>query len=186
MIILKHFADPSKNFTKSTKGKLFYGGRTCQVGSVGRSVGRAFFVFVCFVISGSKNDPKNKQTKIGHILQKILENILTYFQKFSAKKFRFCLKMAALQDFGKIKKKRICQNGIFGSVVPIKQVVLFCFCLFVCLFVCLFFLWPKGKVHSKLKLSMFCVLSQNHFFLERKRDYLEANCLRNSNMTLTF
>ena len=45
--------------------------------------------------------------------KKFWENILTYFQRFSAKLFRFwSKKQLILQNFGKIKKekRKICQN----------------------------------------------------------------------------
>ena len=104
-----------------------------------------------FLISCSKNDPKNikistkKKKNLTLFIEKIWENVLTYFQIFSAKIFGFWSKWLILQDFGKIKKKKICQNGKFGSVAPIKQF------LFVCLFV---FWWPyhRGRgdrTHSK-------------------------------------
>ena len=51
---------------------------------------------------------------------------LMYFHNFSAKCLDFSQKRLILQDFG----KKICQNGKFGFVAPVKQV----FCLFVCFF----------------------------------------------------
>ena len=65
-------------------GELFYGRQICQVGSVG-------WVFFFFFFSGSKNEPKiTKNSKKSNIFaEKFWENILSYFQNYLAKIFRF-------------------------------------------------------------------------------------------------
>ena len=83
-----------------------------------------FFVFV-FIYSGSKNYPENTKIskKVWNFLQKNFGKIFWLtLKKISAKIIRFWSKKLILQDFGKIQEKKICQNGKFGSVVPVKQV----------------------------------------------------------------
>ena len=75
--------------TKQNKTKnCFTGGRTCQVGSVGRA--GVFILFYFFFISGSKNYPKNtklsKKKKIYVFLQKNFKKIFwLIFKKFQLK-----------------------------------------------------------------------------------------------------
>ena len=82
------------------KKNCFMGRRTCQVGSVRRVFFFWFFggffwfffvfLFLFFVFSGSKNEPWNTIFfKYTFFAEKFWENILIYFQKFSAKMFRF-------------------------------------------------------------------------------------------------
>ena len=67
-----------------------------------------------------------KNTKIStknlsFFAEKFFENILTHSQKFSAKIFRFwSKKWLILQDFGKLRKKNLQKQKIFGLVLPIK------------------------------------------------------------------
>ena len=115
----KHLVNVTKTslgykIKNKNKKNYFMGGRTCQVGSVGR----AFFFF-----SGSKNDPKNTKKiwkKIGPFLQKsfckiywlIFRNFQPKFLDFGKKKWLI------LQNF---RGKKVCQNGKFGLVRPIKH-----------------------------------------------------------------
>ena len=69
-------------------------------------------------------DPKSttKKILIRHICaEKFLENILTYFQKFSAEILDLVKKWLILQDFWEIIEQKICQNGKFGSITPVKS-----------------------------------------------------------------
>ena len=109
-----------KKEKEKEKNTLFTSGRTCQVGSVSQA----------FFFSGSKNDPKN--TKISKknptfLAEKFWENILTYFQNFSAKIFRFWSKKGWFYKILEKFLKKICQNGKFGSVVPVKRFFFFFF-----------------------------------------------------------
>ena len=73
---------------KKKKKPCYTGGRTCQVGSVCCCWVFFFFFFFFF----SKNDPKNMKISKKNqtfFAEKFWENILTYFQKFAAKIFRF-------------------------------------------------------------------------------------------------
>ena len=73
--------------------------------------------------------------------EKFWETILTYFQKFSAKIVRFWSKKWLISK--DLKKKKICQNGKFGLVAPVKHVSFLFVFIFVFVFVFVFFLWPK-------------------------------------------
>ena len=78
-----------------------------------------------WVLMGSKNDPKitKKKKKKNEenqtfFAEKFWENILTYFQKFSAKIFRFWSKNDRFYKILEIFFEKICENRKFGSVAP--------------------------------------------------------------------
>ena len=90
-----------QNKTKQNQKKkpCFMGGQTCQVGSASQVffIYLYTYIYIYFLISGSKNDLKNTQIKkkkkrkknLTFFAEKFWENILTYFQKFLAKIFKF-------------------------------------------------------------------------------------------------
>ena len=93
------------------------GGRTCQVGLVGRDL----FFLIFKKISGAKLTLKTQTSwKKSDFFAKISkENILIYFQHLSDKTLRFwSKKWPVLHNFGKLKKKisQIWKNGLVGPV----------------------------------------------------------------------
>ena len=111
---------PKKN--KNKKKICFTDRQICQIGSVGRR----FFCFVFFLFLVAKMTLKTlkfkKKKRIWHFFTETFwENILTYFQKFSAKIFRFWSKNSwfykILEKKNLPKRKiwvgRTCKTGFF-------------------------------------------------------------------------
>ena len=88
------------------RNPVFMGGQTFQVGLVGG----AFFFFDILFFSGGKNDsPKNTRLqKIWRFLEKnCWKNILSYFQKLSAKfSLTLAKKLLILHDFSTLKNEK--------------------------------------------------------------------------------
>ena len=82
----KQNKNKSKNKNKPQK-TLFYGRTDLQVGLVSRT----FFIFYVFLAAKMTLKAQKFQEKknLTFFKEKFWENILTYFQKFSAKNFRF-------------------------------------------------------------------------------------------------
>ena len=91
-----------------------------------------------FFFFGSKTDPKNtnlkKKKKLTYFAEKFWENILTFFKNFQLNFLDIGHRWLILQDFGKNveRKKKICQNGKFGSVTSVKRFFFVLFCYFFC------------------------------------------------------
>ena len=86
--------------TKKKKKPYFMGGRTCQVGSVGRAT---FFLFSIFLFYGSKKWPKNTKIlrKLKYFLQKNFRKIFRLiFKKFQPNFSDLSQKMADFTRFG--------------------------------------------------------------------------------------
>ena len=131
---------------KKKEKKKFSSGRSCQVGSVGCFLFFCFvFVFVLFFLVAKMTlkktwkfpKKKKKKKKIKNIklfLAEKLKVLGKYFDLFSKKfsqSFKSWSKNGWFYTILEKLEKKICQNGKFGSVVPIKQVfVLFLFCFF--------------------------------------------------------
>ena len=112
---------------KAMKKKCVYSPRVSRLG--------VFFFF----FSGRKNDPKTQ--KFQQQKKKTNPDIFFFwkilwliFKNLQLKLFDFDQKMADFTRFWKNLKRgerKICQNGKFGLVAPIKQVLFcFCFCFF--------------------------------------------------------
>ena len=165
------FRPPKKQKQNKT---CFTGGQTCQVGSVGRAF---FWCFFCFFFLVAKMTLKhdNFEKNLTFFAEKFWENIFTYFQKFSAKIFRFWSKNGWFCKILEKVLKKICQNGKFGSVMPVKQgffpwsygkdLLNLCYVSFKYSFVCFSFiaitdsqkltiiLWTNGLIVFEIKLE---------------------------------
>ena len=110
---------------KATKKKkpCFTGGRTCQVGSVGRAI---FFLLLFMV---PKNDPQNTKSskKLWNFLQKNFGKTFRHiFKKFQPKFSDLGQKTADFTRFWKnTKNNNFLPKRKFGLVTPVKQGFLF-------------------------------------------------------------
>ena len=80
-----------------------------------------FFFSYFLKISGSKNDIKNtkfSKTNLTLFAEKFWENILTYFQEFSAKSFRFWSKNGWLYKILENEKKKSAKMENLGRSCP--------------------------------------------------------------------
>ena len=115
----------SHNLGHEKKKPCFTGGRTCQVGSIGRAI---FSIFIFLNLWFQKITPNTRKFRENFDIfcRIILGNIETSCQEILAKIFQiFVKKWLILQDFGKNKKIKILPKRKFGSVAPVKRGFIF-------------------------------------------------------------
>ena len=145
----------------------FTGGRTCQVGSVGWAFSFFFLSFFVVAKMTTLKTQKFREKNQTFSAEKFGENISTYFQKISARIFRFWSKNGwfykILEKF--IKKKILPKQKIWVSRA--RQTGFF------------FFSWPYGmfihlqRYKSRLKVPLLSLHSQTWTIW--KRNYSEGS-----------